>query len=95
MATASFISRRSSALESLNRRCRPTIDIKLSDDQIGYISSYTTLDKIQGEVTLTSEYDIRFDEVSITFEGRDTELPRPHWHHELTYLLCRHFENGC
>ncbi len=46
-----------------------TLDITLNDQQDAYVSSYTTLDKIEGEVTITALSDAPFNDVLITFEG--------------------------
>lgn len=49
---------------------RPTIDIALHDDQQDdFVPSYTTLDKVQGEVTIVAPYDTAFDHIYITLEG--------------------------
>ena len=49
---------------------RPTITIALHDDQHDvFVPSYTTLDKVQGEVTIAAPYDTAFDQIYITLEG--------------------------
>ncbi|KAI9719306.1 MAG: hypothetical protein M1812_003636 [Candelaria pacifica] len=52
---------------------KPTINVSLNDDQQGnyggYVRSYTTLDRLDGEVSVTAPQDTRFDDVQITFEG--------------------------
>lgn len=61
---------RNSVVQSFTRRNKPIIDITLNDQQDTYVSSYTTLDKIEGEVSIKAEHDLKFDDISITFEGR-------------------------
>lgn len=56
-------------LETLARRARLKIGIDLADKPTGFVASYTTLDKIEGEVTIEADQDTRFDSVEITFEG--------------------------
>jgi hypothetical protein len=57
-------------IRALSQIGRPTIDIALSDGEQGAnIRSYSTLDKIEGEVSITAPHDARFDEILITFEG--------------------------
>lgn len=51
-------------------RNKPAIKIALHDNQRdALVPSYTTLDKIQGEVTITASFDTSFDEIYITLEG--------------------------
>jgi hypothetical protein len=68
MAT-SIINRSASTLESLTKRGRLKIGIDLLGQDTGFVASYTTRDRIEGEVTVEAEYDTRFDSVEITFEG--------------------------
>jgi len=57
-------------LKALSQIGKPAIGIALNDDGQGaYSRSYSTLDKIEGEVSITAPHDARFDEVFITFEG--------------------------
>ncbi|KAL8718582.1 MAG: hypothetical protein Q9225_004298 [Loekoesia sp. 1 TL-2023] len=49
---------------------KPTIEISLTDGQQHvFIPSYTSLDQIQGKVTLTAQVDTKIDQIYITFEG--------------------------
>ncbi|PGG99548.1 hypothetical protein AJ79_08485 [Helicocarpus griseus UAMH5409] len=66
---ASIRSRNSNVFDSLTRRSKPSVVITLKNQQPGPISSYTTLDTIAGEVSVTADYDTRFESLSITFEG--------------------------
>lgn len=54
---------------SLTRRSRPKVGIDLVNQRDGLVASYTTGDKIEGEVTISTEQDTPFDDVDITFEG--------------------------
>ena len=67
--TTSSLSRRPDALDQLGRRARPKVTIYLVGQRQGVANSYTTLDRIQGEVTIEVEYEITFDKLEITFEG--------------------------
>ncbi|KAE8138145.1 hypothetical protein BDV38DRAFT_245587 [Aspergillus pseudotamarii] len=64
----SFVTRSSSTLESLTQS-RPKVDIELTRETEGLVSSYTTKDRIEGTVVITVDRDTRFDDVEITFEG--------------------------
>ncbi|KAF1813922.1 hypothetical protein P152DRAFT_457299 [Eremomyces bilateralis CBS 781.70] len=52
---------------------KPIIEIYLKDTSRSvhgtYVRSFSTLDKIEGEVRITAKNDTRFDEINITFEG--------------------------
>lgn len=51
-------------------RNKPAIAIALHDDQRdAFVPSYTTLDKVQGNVTIIAPYDTTFDKIYITLEG--------------------------
>lgn len=57
-------------MAALAPRSKIAVDIILNDNQQdAYVSSYTTLDKIEGEVSITVPSDTGFDDISITFEG--------------------------
>ncbi|KAE8417719.1 hypothetical protein BDV36DRAFT_256232 [Aspergillus pseudocaelatus] len=64
----SFVTRSSSTLESLTQS-RPKVDIELTGQTEGFVSSYTTKDRIEGTAVITVDRDTRFDDVEITFEG--------------------------
>ena len=52
---------------------RPQIHINLqhsSGSHGQYVSSYSTLDKIEGTVTVVSKNDVKFDDIEITFNGK-------------------------
>jgi hypothetical protein len=53
------------------------VGIDLTGQAKGFVASYTTLDKIEGEVTVQADFDTKFDHVEITFDGeiRDRLLP--------------------
>lgn len=58
-------------VKTLTAKSRIAVDITLNDNQQGaYVSSYTTLDKIEGEVSITAPCDTSFDDISITFDGK-------------------------
>ncbi|KAE8146899.1 hypothetical protein BDV25DRAFT_161561 [Aspergillus avenaceus] len=52
-----------------DRRTRPRIVIDLNDERDGLVNCYTTGDEIQGKVTVTTEHDLPFHSIHITFEG--------------------------
>lgn len=78
-------------LETLARRSRLKIGIDLADQPTGFVASYTTRDKIEGEVTIEADQDTRFDSVEITFEG----MPLSVIYFAFASLLpFRHLENN-
>lgn len=66
----SFVTRSSSTLESLTQS-RPKVNIELAGQTEGLVNSYTTKDRIEGTAVITVDHDTRFDEVEITFEGKE------------------------
>jgi hypothetical protein len=51
---------------------RPTIDIQLNRREGvhgEYITSYVTLDQIEGKVNITAKHDTKFDSLEISFLG--------------------------
>lgn len=55
---------------SLGQKPKPVIEITLSDEQKdAFCPTYTSLEPIQGEVTITASSDMSFDDLYITFEG--------------------------
>ncbi|EGE83673.1 arrestin domain-containing protein [Blastomyces dermatitidis ATCC 18188] len=68
MAT-SVTARSSNDFDTLSLRSKPSVIISLKNQQGSPINSYTTLDKIEGEVSVTSDYDVCFTNLSISFEG--------------------------
>ncbi len=68
-----------SHLRSIAQKSQPVIDISLNNRAEGtygaYISSFTTLDRIEGEVSITTWTDQRFDDIQITLEGEKTDKP--------------------
>lgn len=59
-----------SPMAALAPRSKIAVDIILNNNQQdAYVSSYTTLDKIEGEVSITAPSDTSFDDILITFEG--------------------------
>lgn len=65
------------SLDLFYRKSRPVLGIELEGQKEGFVSAYSTLDKIRGVVTVTSEFDMSFDDISITFEG--TMIAFPHF----------------
>ncbi|MCJ1388743.1 hypothetical protein MMC18_001592 [Xylographa bjoerkii] len=63
--------RRSSILGlSLDKPSKPKIDITLDDPQEeNLVPSYTTLDKIEGTVSISTTVDLPFEDIHITFQG--------------------------
>jgi len=66
---AEFTTRRPSTLNALSFKKKEVIDISLNDHQDAYINSYTTLDRIEGTVSMKFDKDTLFDGLSIFFEG--------------------------
>lgn len=57
-------------VKNIGQKSKPAIEIALCDEQqSSFIPSYTTLDEIKGEASITASSDTNFDEVFITFEG--------------------------
>ncbi|KAF1948123.1 arrestin [Byssothecium circinans] len=48
---------------------QPDIDIQLDDSQGSYVTSYSTMDTMEGTVTITPQHDTRFEDVQIVFTG--------------------------
>ena len=64
--------RRKSSILGLNldRPNKPRIDITLNDPQLeNVVPSYTTLDKIEGTVSISTPVDLEFDDIHIIFQG--------------------------
>ncbi|KAI9734255.1 MAG: hypothetical protein M1834_002359 [Cirrosporium novae-zelandiae] len=58
-----------SSLRSFSQKSKPVIDILLKNNRDTYVSSYTTLEKIEGEVSIMVPLDTKIDNIEITFEG--------------------------
>ncbi|MCJ1457065.1 hypothetical protein MMC28_007431 [Mycoblastus sanguinarius] len=59
-----------SRMKNLSLRAKLVIEIILSDNQQGaFTPSYTSLDEIKGEISITASCDTDFDDIYITFEG--------------------------
>ena len=55
---------------SLGQKPKPVIEVTLIDEQKdAFCPTYTSLEPIQGEVTITTSSDMSFDDLYITFEG--------------------------
>jgi hypothetical protein len=58
----------------------PEIEILFDDSRHGtsgsYVTSYSTMDTVEGTVKITAPHDTRIEEVQIAFTGKDT---RAHW----------------
>ncbi|OJD13556.1 hypothetical protein AJ78_05992 [Emergomyces pasteurianus Ep9510] len=74
---ASITSRNSNAFDVFSRRSKPSVIITLKNQQPSAINSYTSLDKIDGEVTITSDSDVQFEKLSIAFEGTSRTVIEP------------------
>lgn len=62
-------------MKALAPKSKLAVDITLNDHQHdAFVSSYTTLDRIEGEVSITAPSDTRFDDILITFEGMNHSL---------------------
>jgi hypothetical protein len=52
---------------------KPDIQISVSDERTGtgqkFVRSYSTLDPIEGTVTISTKTDTRFDDLEIIFTG--------------------------
>lgn len=51
---------------------QPTIDISLHADrnhQSKFVMSYSSMDTIDGTVTITAQHDTRFEDIDISFTG--------------------------
>ncbi|KAL9128482.1 MAG: hypothetical protein Q9217_002860 [Psora testacea] len=56
--------------KNLGLKAKPRIEIRLSDgQQDAFTPSYTSLDEIKGEISITSQANLHFDDIYITFEG--------------------------
>jgi hypothetical protein len=70
MPGPSLIARGASTFEALTKRSRPKININLVNDAAGFVTSYTTFDKIQGEITVEVEQSTAFHSIEIAFDGK-------------------------
>ena len=62
--------RRRSSIVGRTQKTKPTISITLNDQQEeGLVPAYTTLDKIEGAVSITAPVNLSFDDIHITFQG--------------------------
>ena len=68
MAT-SVLSRGSVSLDAWIRRSAPKVEINLSGQKPGFVSSYTTGDQIDGTAIITVDHGMRFDEIEIVLQG--------------------------
>lgn len=55
---------------------RLKVDIVLFGQVNGLVPSYTTFDKIEGEVHIQAVQDTEFDHIQISFEGEHEVMPR-------------------
>ncbi|MCJ1374016.1 hypothetical protein MMC20_005246 [Loxospora ochrophaea] len=59
-----------SIVRSLSGKSKPIIDISLNDQQRGvFVPSYTTLDKIDGHITIRAPNDTPFQNILVAFQG--------------------------
>lgn len=57
-------------VKNLGQKPKPKIEITLTDEQKdAYCPTYTSLEQIEGEATITAQCDMGFQDVYITFEG--------------------------
>ncbi|MCJ1246973.1 hypothetical protein MMC30_004184 [Trapelia coarctata] len=62
--------RRRSSLAGLTSKTKPVVDITLNGEHAaGGVPSFTTLDKIEGAVSITAPTDLPFDALHISFQG--------------------------
>lgn len=61
-------------MKNIVPRVKPTIDITLDDQQDAFVPSYTSLDQIKGQATITSKYDTSYEQIYLTFEGTTKTL---------------------
>ncbi|OMP82372.1 hypothetical protein BK809_0006682 [Diplodia seriata] len=62
-------------LRNLAMQGKPVIDISLrgeSGPHGSYITSFSTMDKLEGEVSVTAPHDTRFDDIEIAFVGQSS-----------------------
>ncbi|MCJ1339499.1 hypothetical protein MMC09_004789 [Bachmanniomyces sp. S44760] len=71
MFNALEMGRRSSSIIGFPQRIvKPAIEITLDDQPQGsFVPAFTTLDKIEGKVTITAPSPIEFQDIHITFQG--------------------------
>ena len=61
---------RGNSFTGISQKCTPVIKITLNDGQKdAFVPSYTTLDKIEGHVSITAPNDLSFEDIHITFQG--------------------------
>lgn len=64
------------AMDAFSRRsARLHVDIVLKGQTKGLVPSYTTFDRIEGEVHITADKDTEFDQIQINFEGSSIDCP--------------------
>lgn len=57
-------------MRTIASKVKPAIFITLHDDQQdSFVPTYTSLDKIRGDVAIIPKYDTSFEEIYVTFEG--------------------------
>ena len=61
---------RGASFTGISQKSKPVIKIILTDgQQHSFVPSYTTLDKIEGFVSITAPNDLCFEDIHITFQG--------------------------
>lgn len=61
---------RGNSFTGISQKCTPVIKITLNDGQQNtFVPSYTTLDKIEGLVSITAPNDLSFEDIHLTFQG--------------------------
>jgi hypothetical protein len=69
MPGPSLITRGANTFDSLTKRSRPKVGINLANQSDGFVASYTTFDKIEGEITVDVEQNTPFQSIEIAFDG--------------------------
>jgi hypothetical protein len=63
-------------LRNMTSLAKPVVSISLNNansngnEYANYVCSYSTMDKIEGVVTVTAKHDTKFDDVEITLTGK-------------------------
>lgn len=52
-----------------SKRSKQAVEINIDGQDGVFVPRYTTYDTISGNVRITPEYDVEFDDISIAFKG--------------------------
>lgn len=58
-----------SKMRTLSIQGKPAVTISLDGEHGSYMTSYSNLDKLEGQVSITAPSDTRFDELDISLLG--------------------------